>query len=655
MYSYLITFLICMALSAVALLHRSKISISFAFLCACFALWSLELFLLAKLENSQVLLIVFHILRVGMFFIPPALILFSAHITNTSGKWLKSSIYLSLLTALSLSAVNIFIYPSSLITDEQGLLPKPDLISFVFKINYVISVIFAILICILAYRRTIFTEKQRIAWIIMAYGMSAPFGIFAFNFSKLSGTLGTVIFLSLLAYAVFRYRLISTRLFASHLLAKSITGLSLIMGYILLNEYTVQNGIINQQQAIYSSALYMFCCFGLYNKLQNNFQPYTSSLLINNFYNLKNEQSEILQSLSHCLESKDLKKLLDDIFFRLIKVQDYKFYISTNRPNVFNELKLNENLVMDNEHYFNEYKELTYYEEVDHSKKTDFSRLQQSAFLPIIVNSKIIAMITMGQPQKKEQFALRDTQLLYWLGEKLTDRIPIILKYNKSMLELVQARTTLSMISIFNAYNHDVKAPLHNINALINSGDLFSTEEKNKNIIEQVEFGLNRINTMCNILNGRNNQQKQILDLNQSIKNIHQMFRVKLGISNLDLKPIPKVFAQKDMLEILLSNLYKNAIEASKEKAQITVKTFFSKKEEKIIFTFSDKGKGMSAEIIDKLFTTSLTTKKGGTGVGMSLVKNIINELNGTIDIKSIVDHGTTLTFKLTPRLTKIS
>ena len=109
------------------------------------------------------------------------------------------------------------------------------------------------------------------------------------------------------------------------------------------------------------------------------------------------------------------------------------------------------------------------------------------------------------------------------------------------------------------------------------------------------------------------------------------------------------------MLEILLSNLYKNAIEASKEKAQITVKTFFSKKEEKIIFTFSDKGKGMSAEIIDKLFTTSLTTKKGGTGVGMSLVKNIINELNGTIDIKSIVDHGTTLTFKLTPRLTKIS
>lgn len=655
MYSYLITAFVCASLSAVAIWHRTKTSVSFAFLCACFALWSLELFLLANLKDLETLSIVFHHLRAGMFFIPPALVLFSKHITNTASKWLDRCIYLLFLIAICLSAINIFIFPSTLTTDEQGFLPKPDFISFIFEVNFVISVIFAILICILAYQKTIFTEKQRIAWIIMAYSISAPFGIFAFNFSKLSGTLGTIIFLSTLAYAVFRYRLISTRVFASHLLAKSITGLSLIMGYILLNEYTVQNGIIDQQQVIYSGAFYMFCCFGLYNKLHNNFQPYTSSLLINDFYDLKKEQSQIVQNLSHCLEPKDLKNLLDDIFFRLIKVQDYKIYIHGKSPNIYNELNLKENLLLNEEQYFHRYKELTYYEEVDHNKKSDFTGLAQSAFLPIISQSEVIAMITMGQPQKKEQFALRDTQLLSWLGEKLSARIPIILKYNKSMLELEQARTTLSMVSIFNAYNHDVKAPLNNINALINSGDLFSNEEKNKNIIEQVEFGLSRINTMCNILNGKNKPQKQALDLNKSITNIHQIFRVKLGASILNLNPTPKVFAQQDMLEILLSNLYKNAIEASPGKAQITVKTFYSKTDNKIIFKFSDKGKGMPTEIIDRLFTESLTTKKGGSGVGMSLIKNIITELDGTIDVKSIVDCGTTFTFKLTPGLTKVN
>ena len=103
---------------------------------------------------------------------------------------------------------------------------------------------------------------------------------------------------------------------------------------------------------------------------------------------------------------------------------------------------------------------------------------------------------------------------------------------------------------------------------------LFSDKEKDKIISEQVEIGLNRVTTMCNILNGRNNPTKQHIDLNESITNIHRMFKVHIGKSHLDLGVIPKIFAQKDMVEIFLSNLYKNAIEASKESAQITIKTF---------------------------------------------------------------------------------
>ena len=286
--------------------------------------------------------------------------------------------------------------------------------------------------------------------------------------------------------------------------------------------------------------------------------------------------------------------------------------------------------------------------------------------MPIILESEVIGIITLGRPQKKEQFSYQDTQLLTWLSDQLGnrmpvswlsnllgDRLPLILKYNESMHELEEARKTLSMVSTFNAYNHDVKAPLNNINALIRANDLFSDKEKDKIISEQVEIGLNRVTTMCNILNGRNNPTKQHIDLNESITNIHRMFKVHIGKSHLDLGVIPKIFAQKDMVEIFLSNLYKNAIEASKESAQITIKTFYKKIESKIVFQFNDSGKGMSAEIIEKLFTQSVTTKKGGSGVGMILIKNIISELDGTIDVKSVVGHGTTFTFNLSPALKK--
>ena len=188
-----------------------------------------------------------------------------------------------------------------------------------------------------------------------------------------------------------------------------------------------------------------------------------------------------------------------------------------------------------------------------------------------------------------------------------------------------------------------------------NSGNLFSEEEKSRTIQEQVEFGLKRITTMCDILNGRNNQQKQSIDLNESITNIHNMFAVQLGLSSLDLKTIPKIFAKKDLIEILLTNLYKNAIEASDKSAQIRVKTDYQKTDGKILFQFSDKGKGMPKEVAEKLFTQSMSTKKGGSGVGMSLIKNIINELDGTIEVKSAIGTGTTFTLHLSPTIKKVS
>jgi signal transduction histidine kinase len=656
MYSFLITALICGALALAAISYKSKTSLSFAFLCTCFALWSLELFFLATIKDKETLSVVFHCLRIGMFFIPPALVLFSAVITNTKNKWFDGFIITSIFTAFSISLSNNIFFPSILDTNGNGFLPKPDFIHLVFKVNFVLSVIISVVICIQAYKKTIFTEKQRIAWIIMAYCVGAPFGFFALNFSKLAGTLGTIIFLSLLAYAVFRYRLISTRFAISQLLAKGIVALSLVMGYIVFCDFTLQNGILDKHQTTYAGAAYMLICVGLYNKIQGHFYPYANSLLIDNFYNLKQEQSQILYKLSHFLERKEFKNLLDDVFYRLIKVQNYRLYLCDDSPTVFKEFDLNTNRGLKNEvQIFNGYNELTYYEEADQNKKSDFTALKQSAFLPIYVNSEVIGMITLGQPTKKEQFSYQDTQLLTWLSKQLGSRLSMILKYNESIYELEEARRTLSMVSTFNAYNHDVKAPFYNIAAVLRSDNLFSIQEKEKMITEQVEFGLNRVTTMCNILNGNNNQSKQSIDLNELITNIHNMFKVKLGLSKLNLKTIPQIFAKKDMVEILLSNLYKNAIEASKDSAQINIETFYNKINNKIVFKFSDKGKGMPAEIIKKLFKQSMTTKKGGSGVGMSLIKNIIDELDGTIDIKSVIDHGTTFTFNLSPALKSVN
>jgi hypothetical protein len=77
MYSFLITALICISLTVAAIRYKSRVSLSFAFLCFCCAMWSVELYLLSSLKSLETLLPLFHTFRIGLFFIGPAMLLLS--------------------------------------------------------------------------------------------------------------------------------------------------------------------------------------------------------------------------------------------------------------------------------------------------------------------------------------------------------------------------------------------------------------------------------------------------------------------------------------------------------------------------------------------------------------------------------------------------
>jgi signal transduction histidine kinase len=607
------------------------------------------------MRDIETLSIAFHLLRVGMFFIAPALILFSLLITRTHNRWFNYFFVLSFSTSLSISILNNSFFPSTLELSSWGYLPEPDIIYSIHRINFILSVAVSILVCGLAYRRTIFTEKQRIAWIMVAYFVGAPFGILAFNFSKISGTVGAISFLSILAYAVFRYRLTSTPVVISRFLSKGLSSLALIMGYILINEFITQSEIIREEQYIYVNALYMLICFSMYSKLATGLQTYADPLLIDHYYDLEDEKKQIISNLSHCLDGKELKAVLDDIFYRLIRVKDYKVYLRDAQQNAFNTFDLDNGLIDQKvqEQAFMQCEELTFYEEVAPQKKHHFARLEQSAFIPICGQGGVIAMITLGQPNKKEQYALRDIQLLSWLSEQLGETIQVILEYSRCINELDAARKKTQMVEQFNTYNHDLKGSLNNISALVNSGDLFPAEERNQMILEQTQSGLNRVITMCNILSDRDHQEKQSINLNQSIQNVYHLFKISVGKVDFKLGNIPQLFARQDMIEILLSNLFKNAIEACTERVDLKIKTSYDK--DNIVFVFTDNGEGMPPERVDKLFSQTTTTKKGGSGVGMSVIKNIVRELNGNISVDSVVNQGTTFTFSIPPLMQVIN
>jgi signal transduction histidine kinase len=99
-------------------------------------------------------------------------------------------------------------------------------------------------------------------------------------------------------------------------------------------------------------------------------------------------------------------------------------------------------------------------------------------------------------------------------------------------------------------------------------------------------------------------------------------------------------------VEQILINLIKNAIEAlsGRKDGIIHLKAFYA--DEGIIIQVEDNGIGISGDIIEDIFVPFYTTKENGSGIGLSLSKQIMQNHDGTISVNSAPDKGSEFTLK---------
>lgn len=153
------------------------------------------------------------------------------------------------------------------------------------------------------------------------------------------------------------------------------------------------------------------------------------------------------------------------------------------------------------------------------------------------------------------------------------------------------------------------------------------------------------------------------IDLNSMIFEMKEMIENILGpeiFLNLELGPtLPSIYANKSQVEQVLMNLIINAKDAMSQGGMLTVKsqtvTFLEVRNlttgeippgEYLQVDITDTGAGMSSEIINKIFEPFFTTKPidKGSGLGLSIVHGIVQQIQGGIQIQSQVGDGTTFT-----------
>ena len=138
------------------------------------------------------------------------------------------------------------------------------------------------------------------------------------------------------------------------------------------------------------------------------------------------------------------------------------------------------------------------------------------------------------------------------------------------------------------------------------------------------------------------------LDLNELIGEVLGLYESSSATIIVELAPhLPKVLGDATQIRQLIHNLLRNAEDAleGKEAGRIGIATKALNRYAELLIT--DNGSGFPAEILPKIFEPYVTTKARGTGLGMPIVKKIVDEHLGTIEISNAPEGGARICIRL--------
>lgn len=246
------------------------------------------------------------------------------------------------------------------------------------------------------------------------------------------------------------------------------------------------------------------------------------------------------------------------------------------------------------------------------------------------------------------------------------DEIGQLAKSFTHMAEQLEKNETTRKEFISNV-SHDIQSPLSNIKGytnLLEKEDL--PEEQKKQYIEVINREITRLSELTKqlLLLTSLDQNKSMIqptevDIAQQIRSLIRQYQWQIGEKGLmvgyTLPSSCVIEGDATFLNTIFDNLLTNAIKYNEEGGQIDVS--LRETDSRVILQFKDTGIGMTKEQQERIFDrfyradTSRTHTVTGTGLGMAIVKSMVQLHHGSISIDSELDEGTVFTISLPKQL----
>ncbi len=237
------------------------------------------------------------------------------------------------------------------------------------------------------------------------------------------------------------------------------------------------------------------------------------------------------------------------------------------------------------------------------------------------------------------------------------------MELEKTQSRLIVAEKMAAMGELSAMVAHEINNPLSGILSYAKLSSRFLNQEKlDSEILESVKKNLTFIsnetkrcgNIVKNLLifarrtSGDYKEEHLNKIIEDSIQVIDHSAKMKALSLNTELE------GENDLLQCdaggiqqIFVALIINSIDATSPGGKITVKTEYMKEKDQIRIIVTDNGKGIPEDAIPHIFEPFFSTKEKSTGLGLSVVYGVVEQHNGTIDVASKVNQGTTFTITL--------
>lgn len=430
-------------------------------------------------------------------------------------------------------------------------------------------------------------------------------------------------------------------------------------------------GNIREKTGDYTSAFKYYDSSTALNKEVNNKR--LDAFLLNNLANIYLLKNKVDSAIFNALHGVSIADTIGAYYVKiqslriLIKAYDskkdaakktyYLQYMNSYRDSI--DRVQNDNNFRMMVDYFNLNDKLKEMEKKENeaNRKIEAARYQRNVIIALVAFSLfLIGGVVSFYLLYKQKRRLNAELVLQ--KEEVIQQKNIVEQQSLSLQELNDLKTKL-----FAVISHDLRTPISNLKMAL---DFFRNEMFTKDeVVELMQKITPLIDvadlTMSNLFNWATSQmqglkvKKSSFSLCTIVAEMEKVFEHSLSNKHISfrnkIEPHVLVFADVELMKIVMRNLVSNAVKFTYEHGIIEVYAFTEN--DMVIVALKDNGKGMSKEDVNKLFDTNThfsgvgTEGEKGTGLGLLLCRDLVVLNNGKLWVESSQDQGSTFYFSL--------